>query len=64
MEYLVDAKAQTTSKPAETVLAYDKALLKKYGSTLVLFRNGHIEFCWPRQLEILGISIADVGAIS
>jgi hypothetical protein len=63
VEYIADAKAQTTSKPAETVLAYDKALLKKYGSTLVLFRDGHIEFCWPRQLEILGISIADVEAL-
>ena len=63
MEYIADAKVQTTSKPAETVLAYDKTLLKQYGSTLVLFRDGHIEFCWPRQLEILGISIADVEAL-
>jgi len=60
VEYIGDAKAQTTSKPAETVLAYDKALLEKCGSTLVLFRDGHIEFCWPRQLEILGILRTDI----
>ncbi len=53
-EYLGN-RVDTTLDPAETVLAYDKALLEKYGSTLVLFRDGHIEFCWPRQLEILGI---------
>ena len=60
VEYIADAKAQTTSKPAETVLAYDKALLEKCGSTLVLFGDGHIEFCWPRQLEILGILRTDI----
>jgi len=60
VEYIEDAKAQTTSEPAETVLAYDKALLEKCGSTLVLFRDGHIAFCWPRQLEILGILRTDI----
>lgn len=48
-----------TSKPAETVLAYDRTLFEATGTTHVLFRDGHIEFCRSRRLEILGIRAPD-----
>jgi hypothetical protein len=54
VEYFSGTKTQVTSDPAKTVLAYDKTILKA-GPTLVLFKDGHIEYCWPRDLEILGI---------
>ena len=58
VEYFPTTKSNDTSKSAETVLTYDKTLLEKYNATLVLFGDGHIEYCWPRQLEVLGIKKA------
>ncbi len=60
VEYLGSGGIKTTSKSPGSAIAYDKALLEIIGSTHVLFLDGHIEFCWPRQLEILGILRTDI----
>ncbi len=59
IEYVPPLAGPASAEPAETVLAYDKDLLKKALATLVLFRDGHIEYCWPRRLSVLGISRTD-----
>ncbi|MCK4818689.1 hypothetical protein KA005_23155, partial [bacterium] len=60
VEYLGSGGIKTTSKSPGSAIAYDKALLEIIRSTHVLFLDGHIEFCWPRQLEILGILRTDI----
>ncbi len=59
IEYVPPSPAATALEPAETVLAYDRTLLETTGMTHVLFRDGHIDFCRPRQLRVLGISTSD-----
>lgn len=60
VEYLGSGEVQTLSESAETALAYDKALLDKIGATHVLFLDGHIEFCWSRQLKALSIGESNI----
>lgn len=57
VEYLGSGHIRTAHEAKEIASAYDKALLKKTNGTgtMVLFLDGHIEFCRPKQLQILGI---------
>jgi hypothetical protein len=59
VEYVPPGLATMVPEPAETVLAYDRTLLEATGNTHVLFADGHLEFCQPRRLEILGIAAAE-----
>lgn len=60
IEYVPPGPA-ATPEPEKAILAYDKTLLDATGNTHVLFRNGHLEFCRPRQLRALGITDVDAG---
>jgi hypothetical protein len=55
MEYVPPIPSTPAADPSDTVLAYDRTLLKNVKGTHALFRDGHIEFCQPRRLRVLGI---------
>jgi len=55
IEYFPVTKSQDISVSAKTVIAFDKTLLEQNNAALVLFGDGHIEYCRTRELEILGI---------
>ncbi len=55
VEYFFPGVVTTILSPEETVLAYDAAMLNETETTHVLFLDGHLEFCRPRQLRVLGI---------
>jgi prepilin-type processing-associated H-X9-DG protein len=54
IEYL--GKGKTAADAPDTVIAYDKTLLRKGKGTNVLFLDGHVAFERPEQLEKLGIA--------
>jgi len=54
IEYL--GKGKTLTETSNTVLAYDKTLLGKAGSTNVLFNDGPVQYCNPDWLKKLGIA--------
>ena len=54
IEYL--GKGKTLTETSNTVLAYDKTLLGKAGSTNVLFNDGPVQYCNPDWLKKLGIT--------
>jgi len=49
-------KGKTLAETPDTVLAYDKTLLGKTGSTNVLFDDGPVQYCNPDWLKKLGIT--------
>ncbi|HIJ52460.1 MAG TPA: hypothetical protein HPP66_04820 [Planctomycetes bacterium] len=54
IEYL--GKGKTLTETSNTVIAYDKTLLEKAGSTNVLFNEGPVQYCNPNWLKKLGIT--------
>lgn len=54
VEYL--GKGIVAPRTPQAVIAYDKRLLGKTGSTNILFNNTHVQYCKPDRLEKLGIT--------
>ncbi len=61
IEYL--GKGKTLTETSKTVIAYDKTLLEKAGSTNVLFNEGPVQYCnpnWLKKIGITGVQKSDV----
>jgi|GEM_PF-3476857 len=54
IEYL--GKSASFTEKSQKVLAYDKTLLEKNGSTTVLFNDGPVQYYKPDRLKKLGIT--------
>jgi hypothetical protein len=61
IEYIQPIDVGAGFERADVVVAYDKTLLATTGATHVLFQDGHIEFCRPQRLRILGIGNPNAG---